>query len=342
MPSPDLSRDSFPFPVLVADIGGTNARFALIADRGADIAGFRTVHTADFADPIAAIESLGHVDPAPRSAVMALAAPVTGDEVALTNCPWVIRPRAMIERLGLDDVLLINDFEAQALALPSLKLDGADLIQIGGGTERASATKVVVGPGTGLGVATLVHALGLWIPVPGEGGHVSLGPEAPDETPVWAAIERIGGRVTGETILSGSGMLRLARAVAAARGLPCPYRHPEEVTAGAEAGEAIGVETLRLFARSLGRIAGDFALSSLARGGVYIAGGIPQKIERFLTDGTFRAAFEAKAPHAALVAGIPTYLVRHPRAALVGLAAYAAHPERYGLDLEGRHWRRGG
>lgn len=336
--------DSIPFPVLIADIGGTNARFALIRDAGHGLDRVTQVQTARHADPIDSIASLGLAGGSdrPRTAIMALAAPVTGDEVRLTNCPWTIRPLDLIRRLGLDQVILLNDFEAQALALPSLRLteDHSEILPIGGGEPVHEAGMVVIGPGTGLGVASLVRAVGRWIPIPGEGGHVSLGPESDDELPVWAHLERIGGRVTAETILSGSGMLRLARAVAAARGVACPFAAPEAITAAADFGDALALEVLRLFARCLGRVAGDFALVSLARGGVYIAGGIPKKIERFLTDGTFRAAFEAKAPHTALVARMPTYLVRHPQAALVGLAAFARRPNDYGLELDGRFWPR--
>lgn len=344
MKSPPSAVDTVPFPVLIADIGGTNARFAFVRDTGPGLEHVAQVQTARHADPIDAIASLGLAEGAdrPRSAIMALAAPVTGDEVRLTNCPWTIRPLDLIRRLGLEQVILLNDFEAQALALPSLRRtdDHDELLPIGGGEPVPEAGMVVIGPGTGLGVASLVRAVGRWIPIPGEGGHVSLGPESDDELPIWAHLERIGGRVTAETVLSGSGMLRLARAVSAACGVACPFPAPEAITAAADAGDDLARSVLRLFARCLGRVAGDFALVSLARGGVYIAGGIPQKIERYLTDGTFRAAFEAKAPHSALVTRMPTYLVRHPQAALVGLAAFARCPTDYGLELDGRVWRR--
>lgn len=340
---PDTPAAALPFPVLIADIGGTNARFAVVPAPGAAPERFVSLPTAGFADPIAAIESLGLAAAglAPKSAVMALAAPITGDSVTLTNCPWTIEPKRMIERLGLDRVVLLNDFEALALALPDLAgLRGTeDVVPLGGGAAREEAAMVVIGPGTGLGVAILIHAMGRWIPVPGEGGHVDLAPHGERETAVWRHVERIGGRVTAETILSGGGLLRLARAVAAADGLLCPHATPEAVTAGAEAGEPVAVETVTIFARALGRLAGDFALTSLARGGVFVAGGVSLKIERRLTDGTFRKAFEDKAPHGALVAGIPTWLVRHPRAAHVGLAAFANDPDRFGVDLTGRVWR---
>ncbi len=328
------------FPVLVADIGGTNARFALVNSATSPSLIFPIIATARFADPIDAIESLAAEASwvAPRSAILAIAGPVTGDEVPLTNCPWTVAPKRMIAQLGLEDVVLVNDFEAQALALPSLGAE--DVLKIGGGESLHNAPMAVLGPGTGLGVASMIQAGGVWFPVPGEGGHVSLGPETARDFEIWPHIEPLDGRVTAEHILSGSGILRLARAIAAADRVACPYASPEAVTEGAEGGEPLAVETLETFARLLGRLAGDMALVALARGGVFIAGGVSLKIQRFLTDGAFRRAFEDKAPHRGLVAGIPTYLVTHPRPALVGLAGYASAPQLFALELDGRRWRR--
>jgi glucokinase len=331
--------DRLAFPVLVADIGGTNARFAVLEDADTDLRAFPFVPTAGFAGPIEAIASLG-LDAAglrPRSAVIAIAAPVTGDEMHLTNCPWTIAPNDMIARLGLGDVVVINDFEALALSLPSLA--GDDLLPIGGGIALPNHAMTVIGPGTGLGVATMIRAAGLWVPVPGEGGHVSLGPETDRDYAIWPHVEKIDGRVSAEQVLSGGGILRLARAVAMADGIRCSFDSPEAVTGAAEAGDPLATETLATFARALGRVAGDFALASLARGGVYIAGGVSLKVRRFLTDGSFRAAFENKAPHSALVGSIPTWLIQHPRPALVGLGAYARAPQDFALETDGRRWR---
>ena len=147
----------------------------------------------------------------PRSAIIDLAGPITGDEVHLTNADWVIRPRDVMARLGIEHVVLLNDFEALALALTALS--GDDLVAIGGGADAPGA-KVVLGPGTGLGVGALIEAGGLWVPVPGEGGHVALGPDEPDEFPLWENIELEHGRISGETILCGRGLVRLYRAVA--------------------------------------------------------------------------------------------------------------------------------
>jgi glucokinase len=235
-------------------------------------------------------------------------------------------------------VILVNDFEAQALALPSLTSE--HLLQIGGGTMLPEAPKVVIGPGTGLGVAILARAAGMWIPLPGEGGHVTLAPETDRDFAIWKHLSGVEGRVTAESVLSGPGILNLYRAVAAADDLIPSHDTPQSVTQAAKDGDPTAMETLDLFAMHLGCVAGDFALTALARGGVFLAGGVSAKVEFALTTGIFRDAFEAKPPHRALAASIPTFLVTHDKPALIGLAAYARKPADYGVDLKGRLWIR--
>jgi len=333
--------------VLVADIGGTNARFALArADRPAPepLPSVPTGAHADF--QAAARAALSAPNPAalepdrplPRHAIIAVAGPVTGAEIPLTNADWVIDPQAVLSDLGLETLIVLNDFEAQALALPVLGSD--DLLQIGSGQVLAHAPKVVLGPGTGLGVAAMVRANGRWLPIPGEGGHVEIGPVTAEDYRIWPHLDRLGGRIGAEQILSGAGLVRLSQAIARAQGLAPCFEAPQEIPAAAARGEPIASATLEAFARVLGRVAGDHALTFLARGGVYLAGGIPPRIEAHLTRSGFRAAFEAKAPHAALMATIPTFLVRHPAPALAGLAAYARTPQAFALDLDGRLWTR--
>ena len=158
------------FPILIGDIGGTNARFAILVDSYAEPKEFPIVQTAAFATIDQAIQTaiLDRTSVQPRSAVLAVAGPVDGDEIALTNCDWVVRPRVMFEQLGLSDIVVLNDFEAQALAVVAL---GAEHMEkIGPGEPEPLGSRVVLGPGTGLGVAGLIHACHRWIPVPGEGG----------------------------------------------------------------------------------------------------------------------------------------------------------------------------
>jgi glucokinase len=327
------------FPVIVGDIGGTNARFALVDGRDAPLTSFEPVPTTGFPDIEGAVEKgvFAKTDVRPRTAIIDLAGPIVGDAVDLTNADWIVRPREMIDRLGVEDVILLNDFEALALALTAL--DDADLRAIGDEAAQKHAAKVVLGPGTGLGVGGLVEAGGTWVPVPGEGGHVTFGPVEADEFPLWANIEPELGRISAEALLSGRGLVRLYRAVAKTDDADAPLKHPEEVTKAAlEDTDPVATRTLRLYCRLLGRLAGDMTLTFMARGGAYIAGGIAPRILPFLMEGEFRRAFEAKAPHDELMASIPTWVIVSKNPALQGLAAYAQAPERFGVNLEGRRW----
>ncbi len=340
--SPMMTDDHLnriPFPVLIGDIGGTNARFAVIADEEGPAERLPNTHTADHAtidDAIAA--ALGDRGVRPKSAMLALAGPIAGEQVPLTNCDWVVAPRRLVARFGLDEAILINDFEAQSLCLPDL--GPGDIDPIGDGTTAAEGTRVVVGPGTGLGAGALVNANGTWVPVPGEGGHVDLGPQSERDMAIWPLIERPLGRIEAETVISGGGILRLYRAVCAVDGATVRHETPEEVTeAGLTGGDAQATEALGLLATYLGRLAGDLALIFMATGGVYLAGGIPTRIAPVLKSGAFRDAFVAKPPHDGLLATIATAIIVKEDAALAGVGALARAPSRFGVTLSGRRWR---
>ncbi|MDP2733512.1 MAG: glucokinase [Hoeflea sp.] len=328
------------FPILIGDIGGTNARFAILLDANAEPREFPILATADYPTIDQAIQSgvLDKTSLQPRSAILAVAGPVKGDEIDLTNCDWVIQPKAMIRDLGFQDVVVINDFEAQALAAASLGPEYLE--QIGGGEIRPSSSRVVVGPGTGLGVAGLVHARHTWFPVPGEGGHVDIGPRTARDFELFPLYEPIEGRISAEQLLCGRGMMNIYHAICKAGDIKPIASNPSEVTASwADASDPAAVETIELFATYLGRVAGDLALIFMARGGVFLAGGIAQKIIPALRHPRFRQAFEDKAPHSAMLAMIPTFVITHPLAALSGLAAYARTPVRFGVSTEGRRWK---
>jgi glucokinase len=340
--------EAFAFPVLLADIGGTNARFAVVEAPDAPFRDLGRTATAEHPDPIAAIERfvLPRLEVAPRSAVLAVAAPIEGERIAFTNAPWVLEPARLRAALGLDTVVVVNDFEAQALALPHL--GPGDLAALGGGERRPGATMAVIGPGTGLGVALLVHARGVWIPVPGEGGHVDFAPSGAREAAIVAAVARAevaaGGdaRVSAETMLAGPGLSRIHRAIREIDGLPPHDLDPAGVTAAFAAGDPVAVETMDLFARALGRVAGDLALTALPHGGIYLAGGIAPRLLPLLSDGRFRAAFEDKWPYHALMAGFATSVVTHPLPAFAGLAAFARAPNDHAVALSGRTWTAAG
>ena len=332
--------DVLKFPILVGDIGGTNARFALLVDPHAEPKLFDIVQTSDFASLDDAIQTavLDKTSLQPRTAVLAIAGPVDGDEIPLTNCPWVVRPRSMMAGLGLEDVIVINDFEAQALAV--VALNDSSLIAIGNGKPETFGSRVVLGPGTGLGVAGLVHARHAWVPVPGEGGHIDVGPRTPRERDIFPHLEAIEGRISAEQLLCGRGLVNIYRAIVVLRGGEAEFTLPAEIsTAGLDGSNADAAEAVELFAVLLGRVAGDMALVFMARGGVYLAGGISHHILPALQRPSFRAAFNDKAPHTELMASMPVYVVTHPTAALVGLAAFARTPARFGVAIENRRWR---
>jgi glucokinase len=192
-----------------------------------------------------------------------------------------------------------------------------------------------------LGVAGLVRTGESWLPVPGEGGHVDMGPRTARDYQIFPHIELLEGRISGEQILCGRGMVSLYRAICAADKITPVYSEPKQVTEAAFAGkDATAIETVELFATYLGRLAGDLALIFMARGGVYLSGGIAQKIITVLQDGSMRHAFDDKAPHSAFMKETPVFVVTHPLAAVAGLSAYALKPRSFALNLSGKRWRR--
>ena len=324
------------FPLLVGDIGGTNARFAVQEHAGAELVRLPSQQTADhrgFDDAVEA--SLAAYELRPRSALLAAAGPLQHGRVDFTNSSWVLDPKNTMRRAGIDRCVVLNDFEAQALALPCLDL-ATDCQPIGPLATAPDRTKVVLGPGTGLGVGLMIRSDEHWIPVPGEGGHISLAPESKEELALWSILLKERPRVSAETLLSGNGLVTLYRAVATMTGLPAELDNPAAVVAHAGSGEQLSDQTLTFFARFLGRVAGDFALTAMARGGVYLSGGVSRRIGPYLSGGEFRTAFESKDPHEALMGEISTFLVTASEPALTGLAALASAPSRYRINLTGR------
>ena len=211
-------------------------------------------------------------------------------------------------RAGLSQGLLLNDFEAQALSLPAIPEAWAR--RIGPLAFASNGPQVILGPGTGLGVAALVEADGRFTPVSSEACHIDFGPVSPEEFALWPHLERAHGRVTSESVISGAGLARVHRARMMALGQADPHLGPPGVTAAAEAdprGEAAA--SLRLFWRIVARFAGDMAVTFVATGGLTLSGGVLPRLVDFLDEATFRDAFEAKAPVDGLARRIPTRLV---------------------------------
>jgi glucokinase len=304
---------------LLADIGGTNARFALLDGEALTeplflpVSGFATVDAA-----IAA--ALAHFAPpgSVHRAVLALAGPVVEEPVSLTNAPWEVSSLALAARFGFDRVVLVNDFLAQAHALP--QLTPADLRAIGDSECVPGAPMLVLGPGTGLGVAGYVPGPG--IAVPTEGGHIGLAPTDEREDAVVAGLRALCGRAGAEEALSGRGLANLHKVLSALREADVPARDAAAVVAAAKHCP-VASETVDLFLGFLASFAGDMALAWGARGGVFLSGGILPRLAERIDAAAFRSRFEAKAPMEEWLAAVPLALVVHPAPAFLGLAALA-------------------
>ncbi len=303
---------------LLADIGGTNARFALLD--GDALGPPLILSVADFPTVEDAVAlSLSRLAPGGGVgvAVLALAGPVVTEPVRLTNARWEVSSAALAARFGFGRVRLVNDFMALACALPHLP--AAELRPIGGGESMPGAPMLVLGPGTGLGVAGYVNG----IAVATEGGHISLAPTDPREDAVVTALRaRCGGRAGAEEALSGRGLANLHAVLARLHGADLPERDAAAVAAAAQ-DCPVAAEAVELFMLFLAGFAGDLALAWGARGGVFLAGGILPRLTDRLDPAGFRARFEAKAPMGKWIAQVPLSLVLHPAPAFLGLAALA-------------------
>jgi glucokinase len=315
------SSGNSPRRALVADIGGTNARFAIADLDTLDLTGAVSLRREGYPSLQAVAESyLQGVAERPRAAAVAVAGPVVGDAIKLTNAPWSFRRDELRAALGLDELLVLNDFEALAHALPHL--GPSDLRQIGGGAPVEHAPKVVLGPGTGLGVAGLVWSPAGWVAVASEGGHVSFAVEDAREFAMMEHLVRGRERLSVEHAVSGPGLAETYRVLAEMAGQPVAPVEAPEVVQRAQDGDLCAREALERFAIWLGRFAGDAALFLGARGGVYIGGGIAPKMVEALSAGSFRRAFEAKGRMTPYLRPIPVYVIMiGTRAALKGAAA---------------------
>lgn len=310
------------FPRLLADIGGTNVRFGSQFAPGAPVVHVRSYPCAHFETPWDAIshhlwrEGLAQ----PRAAAMGIATPVTGDHVGMTNHDWTFSIKALQHSLHLDQLLVLNDFSALALALPALP-DHA-LRKLGGGHVVNGAPKALVGPGTGLGVASLVPIPGSreMIAVAGEGGHVTLGANEPEQVAVLQVLQQRFGHVSAERALSGPGLENLYQALARVRGVEAPPRAAPDISAAAmERGEPLCHGALSLFCGLLGQVAGNVALTVGARGGLYIGGGIVPRLGDWFDRSDFRASFEAKGRFTSYLRAIPCFVLKaNAEAALLG------------------------
>ena len=315
------------YPRLLADIGGTNARFGWVDAPGAAVSQVCSLSVAGFAGPASAARAylsdlaqrLGADFSPPRRAAFAVATAVAGDLIAFTNSHWDFSRAQVQAELGLDSLLMLNDFEALALSLPGL--GPSQLRTHGVAPPLAGAMLAVVGPGTGLGVGAVMPTRQGWVALPGEGGHATLAPADDLESALLACVRRQYAHVSAERLLSGIGLPLLHQALGQVLGsVPAARTTVQIVADGAVGNDAFCSQTLDLFCALLGGFAGNVALTLGARGGVYIGGGIvPRFADRFFAS-AFRERFEAKGRFRDYLAAIPTALITDTLAALSGAA----------------------
>ena len=313
-------------PWLLADIGGTNARFGWLAAGQNDVCHVASLRGVDHAGPAAAARAyldslarqLGREYSPPRAGAFAVATAVGEDQISFTNSGWSFSRRQTQAELGLDDLLVLNDFEALALSLPCL---GAAQLRPHGALPEARGTLAVVGPGTGLGVAGVVQTRHGWAALAGEGGHATLAAGDDFESALLAAVRREHAHVSAERLLSGIGLPVLHQGVASVLGLQAESLAAEVIVERGLAGsDAACSRSLDSFCALLGGFCGNVALTLGARGGLYIGGGIvPRLGERFFQS-RFRERFEAKGRFQAYLQAVPTALITDTLVALTGAA----------------------
>ncbi len=326
------------YPRLLGDIGGTNARLALLDAPDAPISHVRHLPTNEFTGLEAAIEHYlgdlqdqGALTRRPTWASLGIAGPIVGDEVKMMNLDWSFSARALKQRLGLDRLCCLNDFTALAWSLPSIAQD--HLVQIGGTHAEPGRSLALLGAGTGLGTSALIPVPCApqspgprWTALVAEGGHVTLASSNERESEVLRILHRRWEHVSAERVLSGAGLVILYEA------LCILHRHmPEQVTPadvterGASGDCPVCQEAVAMFCDFFGTVASDLALSLGALGGVYIGGGIIPKLGRTFVDSGFRNRFEDKGRYRGYLSPVPVYVIHDPQAALLGAAMALAH-----------------
>lgn len=321
--------------VLVADIGGTNARFAL-ADLDADtpldqgcIDEYPVAQFASLAD--AAAHYLQQQGASASAGVFAVAGRVDGDEARITNHPWVISRARTAAQLGFSQLHLINDFVAQAMSIALL--GPTDVVQVGGARWQPapvgeSRNYCVLGPGTGLGVGGLVVRDGRNYPLATEGGHASFAPASPEQIRILEILSAQFGRVSNERLVCGPGLVNIHRALSEIAGIDPGQLQPPEVSARATEGDAIAERAIEVFLEVFGAVAGDAVLVQGAWDGVFLTGGLVPRLLQQLQHSGFRQRFESKGRFSATMSQIPSMAITHPYPGLLGAAAYALDMQR--------------
>jgi glucokinase len=313
------------FPRLLGDVGGTNARFGWQANAHSGIEHVLVLPCAAHETLEAAIRTYLELKslPVPRTGALGIANPITGDVIRMTNHHWSFSISEMQRSLGLQQLNVINDFTALALALPSIAKD--NLVQVGGTVAEAYAPKALIGAGTGLGVSGLMptDANDHWVAIAGEGGHVTLAAQTESEYRVIELIRQRYGHVSAERVLSGQGLVDLYLALRQMqKQQPVDVAGAAEITAWAlQDKDPLALQSIDMFAGFLGSVTGDLALTLGARGGVYLGGGIVPRWLGWFETSQFRERFEAKGRFNAYLKDIPVWVINAAESpALLGAA----------------------
>ncbi len=311
--------------VLVADMGGTNARFAMADDDNGviSIRDVRKFHARDYQTAHDAIAGyLSQLRAAPKSACFAVAGPVTDDQVEFTNSPWVLNIAGIKPAFSLTRFHVVNDFEALAAGVGQLHED--EWIEAIAGKGVSGAPTLVLGPGTGLGQALIVPDAGRQTVLATEGGHVAFAPQTDEEMAVLKFLRTEHPRVSIERVLSGAGIVNLYRALCSrARAAPVHLKADDITAAAMAGGDAIAMRAVNLFCEILGRAAGDAVLATGARGGVYLGGGILPNIRGLFLQSAFAACFHDKGRMRYFLEGVPVRMIVGEHTALKGAALLA-------------------
>lgn len=305
---------------LIADIGGTNARFALLSADGT-IAQHATLACADYADIVSAVGAylLQAGRPVVDEAAFAIANPITGDRVQMTNHHWAFSIEESRRALGLKRLIFKNDFTALAMSIPALP--SKELKQVGGTLGEKGTALAVIGPGTGLGVSGLVRSGHHWIPLEGEGGHVTVSPANDRECAILQRCWTWYDHVSAERLVSGMGLQNLYRAICSLEGFAAEALSPAEISERAlAANDPYCEEALAIFCALLGSVSGNLVLTLGAFGGVYIGGGIVPKLGDYFAASAFRKRFEAKGRFRAHLSEVPAFVIHAEKPALLGIA----------------------
>lgn len=319
---------------LVADIGGTNARFGLAtgaANASVEVEEVRTFECANYPTIEAALTAYLDSVPADRrgtvqEACVAIAGPTENDLVTVTNLSWRFSKAQVGEQLGYRRFEVINDFAALALSCAQLDtqyLTRIDRMGAADGAWDMRAPRAVIGPGTGLGVCGLLRAGAGWRALPGEGGHAAIAPVTDEEFGLFQFLRRSRSHLSAEELLSGQGLQNIYQGLASLRGTPGTAENPAAISAAALKGDCgLARDAVITFCNLLGGFCGDVALTLGARGGIYLGGGILPRIESLLRESDFEQRLRSKGVMSGYLEHLPVFMVSHPFPALSGAAAF--------------------